>query len=173
MSDIKQDIKELIISSLNLDDVKPDQIVDDAPLFQEGLGLDSIDALELAVASERKYRVTIPDEAGGKKGFSSGSAVPAYGSENRPPSGAGSVCWRRVGGGGGRGLRAGPGGTRGGAGVDHAAEAGEPDGQGFCANRAAPRRKDVADEVDPARGEERRREGDRLGQVFAQRQATR
>ncbi len=84
MSDLKQDIKELIISSLNLSDVTPDQIVDDAPLFQEGLGLDSIDALELAVAIERKYKVTIPDEAVGKKVFSSVSALAQYVGEQRP-----------------------------------------------------------------------------------------
>jgi acyl carrier protein len=86
MSDLKQDIKELIISSLNLSDVTPDQIVDDAPLFQEGLGLDSIDALELAVAIERKYKVTIPDEAVGKKVFSSVSALAQYVGEQRPPA---------------------------------------------------------------------------------------
>jgi acyl carrier protein len=78
MNELVQDIKQLIISSLNLEDVTPEQIVDDAPLFQEGLGLDSIDALELAVAIERKYRVTIPDEAVGKKVFSSVNALAAY-----------------------------------------------------------------------------------------------
>jgi acyl carrier protein len=86
MTDLKKDIKELIISSLNLSDVSPEQIVDDAPLFQEGLGLDSIDALELAVAIERKYKVTIPDEAVGKKVFSSVAALAQYVSENRPPA---------------------------------------------------------------------------------------
>jgi acyl carrier protein len=86
MNDLKKDLKELIISSLNLADVTPDQIVDDAPLFQEGLGLDSIDALELAVAIERKYRVTIPDEAVGKQVFSSVSALAQYVSEHRPPA---------------------------------------------------------------------------------------
>jgi acyl carrier protein len=86
MTDLKQDIKELIISSLNLGDVTPDQIIDDAPLFGEGLGLDSIDALELAVAIERKYRVTIPDEAVGKKVFASVGALAQYVSENRPPA---------------------------------------------------------------------------------------
>jgi acyl carrier protein len=84
MSDLKKDIKELIITSLNLSDVTPDQIVDDAPLFQEGLGLDSIDALELAVAIERKYKVTIPDEAVGKKVFSSVTALAQYVGEQRP-----------------------------------------------------------------------------------------
>lgn len=84
MSNLKQDIKELIITSLNLTDVSPEQIVDDAPLFQEGLGLDSIDALELAVAIERKYKVTIPDEAVGKQVFSSVSALAQYVGEHRP-----------------------------------------------------------------------------------------
>jgi acyl carrier protein len=84
MDDLKKDIKDLIISSLNLEGVTPDQIVDDAPLFQEGLGLDSIDALELAVALERRYRVTIPDEAVGKRVFSSVNALAAYVAENRP-----------------------------------------------------------------------------------------
>ena len=86
MNELKQDIKELIITSLNLSDMTPEQILDDAPLFQEGLGLDSIDALELAVAIERKYRVTIPDEAVGKKVFSSVSALAQYVSEQRPPA---------------------------------------------------------------------------------------
>ena len=86
MNELKQDIKELIITSLNLSDMTPEQILDDAPLFQEGLGLDSIDALELAVAIERKYRVTIPDEAVGKRVFSSVSALAQYVNEQRPPA---------------------------------------------------------------------------------------
>ena len=62
MDDLRNDIKQLIISSLNLEGVTPEQIVDDAPLFQEGLGLDSIDALELAMVLEEKYGVTIEDD---------------------------------------------------------------------------------------------------------------
>ena len=84
MSELKKDIKELIISSLNLEDITVEQIVDDAPLFQEGLGLDSIDALELAVAIERKYKVTIPDEAVGKKAFQSVDTLASYVSQHRP-----------------------------------------------------------------------------------------
>jgi acyl carrier protein len=84
MADLRREIKELIIASLNLEDVTPESIVDDAPLFGEGLGLDSIDALELAVAIERRYRVTIPDEAVGKKVFSSVSALATYVAESRP-----------------------------------------------------------------------------------------
>ena len=78
MNELIKDIKELIISSLNLEDVTPDQIVDDAPLFQEGLGLDSIDALELAVAIERKYQVTIPDESEARRAFASINALSQY-----------------------------------------------------------------------------------------------
>ena len=82
MDELRKEIKELIIDSLNLE-VTADAIVDDAPLFQEGLGLDSIDALELAVAIERKFRVTIPDEAVGKKVFSSVASLAAYIGEHR------------------------------------------------------------------------------------------
>ena len=83
MDALKKDIKDLIISSLNLAGVTPEQIEDDAPLFQEGLGLDSIDALELAVALERKFHVTIPDEAVGKRVFSSVNALAEYVQKNK------------------------------------------------------------------------------------------
>jgi acyl carrier protein len=75
--DLHREIKELIISSLRLERT-PESIDDEAPLFQSGLGLDSIDALELAVAIERKYRVTIPDEKVGKQAFSSVKALADY-----------------------------------------------------------------------------------------------
>src|SRR5207244_3867486 len=60
--DLKAELKKLVVDALKLDDVTPDQIDDAAPLFGEGLGLDSIDALELAVAIERRFKVSIPDE---------------------------------------------------------------------------------------------------------------
>ena len=50
MDQLKNEIKEVIISSLQLEDIKPENIVDSEPLFGDGLGLDSIDALELGVA---------------------------------------------------------------------------------------------------------------------------
>jgi acyl carrier protein len=75
--EFKDEIKQLIITSLKLD-ITADSIADDAPLFQSGLGLDSIDALELAVAIERKYHVTIPDEKVGKQAFSSVEALAGY-----------------------------------------------------------------------------------------------
>lgn len=81
-SELRQEIKELIISSLHLER-QPESIDDSAPLFQSGLGLDSIDALELAVAIERRYRVTIPDEKVGKQAFSSVNALADYVAANR------------------------------------------------------------------------------------------
>ncbi len=52
------EVKNLIIESLNLEDVKPEDIDPSAPLFGEGLGLDSIDALELAMAIKKKYGIS-------------------------------------------------------------------------------------------------------------------
>jgi acyl carrier protein len=57
MKETEQALKELIIEALNLEDLAPDDIDTEAPLFGEGLGLDSIDALELGVAVRRKYGV--------------------------------------------------------------------------------------------------------------------
>ena len=59
MQQTEQAIKELIIDALNLEDLSPDDIVSEAPLFGDGLGLDSIDALELGVAIRRKYGVNL------------------------------------------------------------------------------------------------------------------
>jgi len=59
MNETEQAIKELIIEALNLEDLSPDDIDTTAPLFGEGLGLDSIDALELGVAIRRKYGVNL------------------------------------------------------------------------------------------------------------------
>ena len=59
MSDTELDLKKLIIEVLNLEDLAPDDIESGAPLFGDGLGLDSIDALELGVAIRRKYNVNL------------------------------------------------------------------------------------------------------------------
>ncbi len=59
---LEAEIKSLIVEALDLEDVAPDEIETDAPLFVEGLGLDSIDALELAMALEEQYGVTIDDD---------------------------------------------------------------------------------------------------------------
>ena len=60
MSDLLPELKRLVIESLNLEDVTPEDIGDDMPLFgDDGLGLDSIDALELGVALHKKYRLKL------------------------------------------------------------------------------------------------------------------
>ena len=56
------DLKALIVEVLALEDIRPEEIETDAPLFIEGLGLDSIDALELAMGLEEKYGVIITDD---------------------------------------------------------------------------------------------------------------
>lgn len=59
MQSLELEIKQLIISALSLEDLSPDQIDASAPLFGEGLGLDSIDALELGLALQKRYGVTL------------------------------------------------------------------------------------------------------------------
>ena len=78
MPDLKHELKELVITTLSLEDVTPETIDDAAPLFGAGLGLDSIDALELAVALERRYKISIPDEEVARKAFASIDALAAF-----------------------------------------------------------------------------------------------
>jgi acyl carrier protein len=72
---LKSELKILIIETLRLEDVKPEFIKDEDPLFGEGLGLDSIDALELVVAIEKHYGVLIEDEEVGVEAFASIDAL--------------------------------------------------------------------------------------------------
>lgn len=71
-------LKDLIIRTLKLEDITPQDIDDHAPLFKEGLGLDSLDALELVVALEKNFKITIPDEHVGREAFASISALVNY-----------------------------------------------------------------------------------------------
>jgi acyl carrier protein len=64
-------LKELIVESLRLEDVAPESIDSDAPLFGEPLGLDSIDALELVVMVEKHYGIRITEMETGRKAFES------------------------------------------------------------------------------------------------------
>jgi acyl carrier protein len=64
-------LKKMIIDVLKLEEITAEEIIDDAPLFKEGLGLDSIDALELVVAIENIFNVIIEDEDVGKRAFAS------------------------------------------------------------------------------------------------------
>ena len=79
MDDLKQQIKDLIITSLELEDITSDKIKDDEPIFGDGLGLDSIDALELGVALKKRFGVTFSeDSAEDKKHFASVNALAAF-----------------------------------------------------------------------------------------------
>lgn len=71
MEKLIQTLKSQIIKELNLEDMTPDEIEPEAPLFGEGLGLDSIDALSLIVLLEREYGIKIKDSATGKKALHS------------------------------------------------------------------------------------------------------
>ena len=78
MEDKVLELKKKMIEVLNLEDMQPDDIDDDAPLFGEGLGLDSIDALELIVMMERSYGIKIKDPAEGKEIFKSVNTMVDY-----------------------------------------------------------------------------------------------
>ena len=65
--ELKQQLKKQIIEFLNLTSLKPEDIKDDEPLFGEGLGLDSIDSLELIVLLKRQYGIIIQDPKEGRK----------------------------------------------------------------------------------------------------------
>lgn len=78
------ELKEKIIEALNLEDLTPSDIDADAPLFgDEGLGLDSIDALELIVLLEKNYGIKITDPKQGKEIFKSVSVMADYIEKNR------------------------------------------------------------------------------------------
>lgn len=59
MNELEDAIKEMIVDALQLEDIRPEDIDTDAPLFGEGLGLDSIDALELGVALKKRFGLTL------------------------------------------------------------------------------------------------------------------
>jgi acyl carrier protein len=73
--EIKRGLKRLMIDGLRLQDLRPDDIEDAAPIFVEGLGLDSVDALELVVLIEETFNIQIPDEDVGKRAFASIEAL--------------------------------------------------------------------------------------------------
>ncbi len=83
MENLKDTLKQQIIDALNLEDVNINDIDNDAPLFGEGLGLDSIDALELIVLLERNYGIRINDPAKGKEIFQSVNVMAKFIEENR------------------------------------------------------------------------------------------
>jgi acyl carrier protein len=76
--DLVSELKKLIIETLKLEEITPEDIEDDGPLFGDGLGLDSIDALELVVTLEKTYGVVILDSEVGKRVFRSVNALAEF-----------------------------------------------------------------------------------------------
>jgi acyl carrier protein len=76
-------LKKEIIEALNLEDVHPEDIDDNAPLFGSGLGLDSIDALELIVLMEKNYGIKLKDPKEGKSVFQSIAVMAQYIEQHR------------------------------------------------------------------------------------------
>ena len=81
---LEPEIKELIITTMSLEDITVDDIDSEAPLFNEGLGLDSIDALELGLALQKRYGVTLAaDSEETRQHFASVRALSAFVAANR------------------------------------------------------------------------------------------
>ncbi|MGI2259703.1 phosphopantetheine-binding protein [Shewanella sp. GXUN23E] len=79
METLHNDIKVLIIEALNLEDIRPEDIDTDAPLFGDGLGLDSIDALELGLALKKQYNIVIDaDDTKTREHFASVASLAKY-----------------------------------------------------------------------------------------------
>ena len=83
MDELIRELKDEIIEALNLEEMTADDIDENESLFGEGLGLDSIDALELIVLLEKKYGSKLADPAEGKKIFTNVAAIADYVSKNR------------------------------------------------------------------------------------------
>lgn len=83
MSQLAEELKTLIIEHLNLEDVNPDEVGVDDPLFGDGLGLDSVDALELAMLMETKFGAKIASSAEGKAVFESLNSLAKFVETNR------------------------------------------------------------------------------------------
>ena len=79
MDDLHLEIKQMIINTLDLEDIEPKEIIDEDPLFVEGLGLDSIDALEIGLALQKKYGIKIKSASKGTRDhFSSINSLVAF-----------------------------------------------------------------------------------------------
>lgn len=83
MSELKQQLKAEILETLNLDDMTVEDIKDDQPLFGDGLGLDSIDALELIVLMEKNYGIKLKNANEAKGVFVSIDVMADYIEKNR------------------------------------------------------------------------------------------
>ncbi len=78
MNDLKRKLKELLIERLKFEDMTPEDIGDDEPLFAGGLGLDSIDALEIVVMLESEFGIKVKNEGSAREYFRSVSTLAEY-----------------------------------------------------------------------------------------------
>ena len=83
VAELEANLKKQIVEQLNLNDVNPEEIATDEPLFGKGLGLDSIDALELIVLLEEKYGLKISQSEDGPKIFHSVASIAKYITEHK------------------------------------------------------------------------------------------
>lgn len=83
MEELIKELKEEIIEALNLEEMTPEDIDENDALFGDGLGLDSIDALELIVLQDKKYGIKLANPAEGKAIFKSIATIADYVSKNR------------------------------------------------------------------------------------------
>ena len=83
MEELKETLKKQIIEALSLEDMSPEDIDDAAPLFGDGLGLDSIDALELIVLMEKQYGIRLNNPSDGKTILASVNTMAEYIEKNR------------------------------------------------------------------------------------------
>lgn len=82
--ELKEELKNLIITTLELDEITPEDIINDEPLFVDGLGLDSIDALELGMALKKKYNIVMgANKEANKKYFASINSLAEFVEANR------------------------------------------------------------------------------------------
>jgi len=86
MEQLKQRLKKMIIEDLKLPDLQPEDIDDGASLFEDGLGLDSLDAVELVVLIQKNFGVQIADMEEGQVAFRSIDALAAFIDERREPA---------------------------------------------------------------------------------------
>jgi len=78
LGELKQRLKQLLVESLSLEDTKPEDIADDEILFGEGLGLDSLDAVEIVVMLQRNFNIDLKDLQKGSEVFTSLDTLATY-----------------------------------------------------------------------------------------------